>query len=361
MMRSGMAAVFTQVGKPLQIRRFDVSHPKVGEALVRVTACTICSSDLHTYEGRRVAPTPTILGHEIIGRIDSMGAGAPLEDRNGLSLAPGDRVTWAMTSSCDGCFFCVRQLPQKCEKTIKYGHEPLQPGRELTGGLGEFCVLGPGTSILRIPDTLSDETACPANCATATVAAALRVAGTLRECAALVQGAGTLGVTACAMLRVAGAAEVICCDINPVRLRKAEEFGATRIAHPADVASAVRSATGKYGVDIALEMSGSPAAFETGVPLLRIGGIYVLVGGVFPTPAVSVQMEDVIRRLITIRGVHNYTPEDLRTALAFLSENPRLPFDSLIADWLPLAEADEAFRRANDPAVFRMGIRSYSL
>ena len=47
-------------------------------------------------------------------------------------------------------------------------------------------------------------------------------------------------------------------------------------------------------------------------------------------------------------------------ALAFLTENRRLPFDSLIADWLPLAEADEAFRRAKDPAVFRMGIRSWS-
>jgi len=55
---------------------------------------------------------------------------------------------------------------------------------------------------------------------------------------------------------------------------------------------------------------------------------------------------------------HNYTPEDLRTALAFLTENYRLPFDALVADWPPLTEADEAFRRAKDLAVFRMGIRS---
>ncbi len=357
-MRSAMAAVFTEARQPLQIRRFDVPDPEAGETLVRVTACTICGSDLHTYEGRRVSPAPSILGHEIIGRIESIGAGVPLEDRNGLPLAPGDRVTWAITSSCGQCFFCLRRLPQKCEKMIKYGHERLQPGRELTGGLAEYCVLGPGASIFRIPDSLSDETVCPANCATATVAAALRVAGDLNGIAALVQGAGTLGLTTCAMLRAAGAAEVICCDINPARLRMAEEFGATRVAHPADVASALRSATGKYGVDIALEMSGSPDAFETAAPLLRIGGVYVLVGGVFPAPPIALQIEDVIRRLLTIRGVHNYTPEDLQTALAFLTENHRLPFDSLVADWLPLAEADEAFRRAKNPAVFRMGIRS---
>jgi len=120
----------------------------------------------------------------------------------------------------------------------------------------------------------------------------------------------------------------------------------------------VRSTTGKYGVDVALELSGSPSAFGTGAPQLRTGGVYVLIGGVFPAPPVAVQIEDVIRRVLTIRGVHNYLPDDLGTALAFLTENQRLPFASLIADWLHLAEADEAFRRAKDPAVFRIGIRN---
>ncbi|MBO0857397.1 MAG: zinc-binding dehydrogenase, partial [Chloracidobacterium sp.] len=261
-------------------------------------------------------------------------------------------------SSCGRCFFCVRHLPQKCEKMIKYGHERLQTGKELTGGLADYCVLGPGSSIFRIPDSLSDETVCPANCATATVAAALKAAGDLKGRAVLIQGAGTLGVTACAMARVAGAAVVICCDINPARLRKAEEFGATRVAYPTDLVSVARSATNQYGADVALEMSGSPAAFETVAPVLRVGGVYVLVGGVFPAPPVALQIEDVVRRLLTIRGVHNYAPEDLQMALAFLEENHRLPFDSLVADWLPLAEANEAFRRAKDPAVFRIGVRT---
>jgi len=332
MTRMGTAAVFVGAQQPLQLRRFDVPHPETGEALVRVTACTLCGSDLHTYEGRRAAPAPSILGHEIIGRIETLGPGAPLQDQNGLPLSPGDRVTWAIASSCGRCFFCLRRLPQKCETMVKYGHEQLQAGREWTGGLAQYCMLAPGAAIFRIPDSLSDEAVCPANCATATVAAALRAAGELRGGAVLIQGAGMLGITACAMARVAGADEVICCDINPARLRKAEEFGATRVAYAADAAAAVRSVTGKYGVDIALEVSGSPAAFETGLPLLRIGGVYVLVGGVFPTPPTAIQMEDVIRRLLTIRGVHNY--------------------------WLPLSKADDAFRRAKDPGVFRMGIRS---
>jgi len=93
MTRSGMAAVFREALQPLEIRRFDVPDPKAGETLVRVTACTICGSDLHTYEGRRVAPAPSILGHEIIGRIESLGHGALRQDQNSLPLSPGDRVT----------------------------------------------------------------------------------------------------------------------------------------------------------------------------------------------------------------------------------------------------------------------------
>jgi len=358
MKRVGIAAVFTGPGQPLQIRRFDVQSPEPGEILVRVTGCTLCGSDLVSFEGRRPTPLPTILGHEVIGRVEEFGADAPRQDRNGLPLKPGDRLTWTIVASCSQCFYCLRQLPQKCEAMVKYGHELVQPGRVWTGGLAEYCMLAPGTAIFRLPDSLSDEAACPANCATATVAAALRAAGELKDRVALIQGAGMLGVTACAMARAAGAAEVICCDIKPARLTKAEEFGATRAVLSDDLAAAVRKATGKYGVDVALEFSGSPDAFISGLSSLRIGGIYTLVGGVFPTPPTPIQMEDIIRRQLTIRGVHNYRPEDLQTALHFLEMTSQLPFDRLVTDWTPLADAERAFQRAKDSAVFRIGIRN---
>jgi len=358
MKRVGIAAVFTGPRQPLQIRRFDVQSPETGEILVRVIGCTLCGSDLISFEGRRPTPLPTILGHEIIGRIEEFGAEAPRQDHNGLPLNPGDRLTWTIVASCSQCFYCLRQLPQKCEAMVKYGHERVQPGRVWTGGLAEYCMLAPGTAIFRLPDSLSDETACPANCATATVAAALRAAGELKDRVALILGAGMLGVTACAMARAAGVAEVICCDINPARLAKAEEFGATRAVLSNDLAAAVRKATGKYGVDVALELSGSPDAFISGLSALRIGGIYALVGGVFPAPPTPIQMEDIIRRQLIIRGVHNYKPEDLQAALHFLEDPPHPPFGHLVTDWMPLADAERAFQRAKDSAVFRIGIRN---
>jgi putative phosphonate catabolism associated alcohol dehydrogenase len=357
MTRLANGMVFTGVGQPLQWRQFPVHSPVGSEILVRVTGCTLCGSDLHTYRGRRTAPTPSILGHEIIGRIEELGPDAPRQDAAGEPLRPGDRVTWSLIASCGSCFYCQRRLPQKCVAMVKYGHEPLRPGAELTGGLADYCRLAPGSTVLRLPDDLCDAVACPASCATATVAAALRAAGNLQGQTVFILGAGMLGLTACAMARTAGAVEVICCDIDPVRLTQAAAFGAGQVAQPVEVAAAVSGRTGGYGVDVALEMSGAPEAFEGALPLLRLGGTLVLVGSVFPSRPVPLLLEQVVRRHVTLRGVHNYAPQDLDQAVQFLSQARQYPFAELVCDWFPLGDADAAFSKASTSGVFRVGVR----
>lgn len=357
MSRVARAAVFTGAGQPLQLRTFDVPEPEGGDVLIRVTGCTLCGSDLHTYTGRRSAPVPSILGHEILGRIEALGPAAPRHDEAGQELRPGDRVTWSIMASCGRCLFCERGLPQKCTRLRKYGHESLESGRALSGGLAEYCMLAPGTSILRLADDLTDDRVCPANCATATVAAALRTAGELRDRTVLIQGAGMLGLTACAMARAAGASAVVCCDLNAARLERAEQFGATHLTPPAAAGEVVSRITAGHGVDVAVELSGSPAAFEDGLRLIRTGAIYVLVGAVFPSRPVALELEQLVRRHLTIHGIHNYTPRDLLAAVRFLSEGRRYPFESLVSRWLPLADVEQAFQAAQSPGVFRLGIR----
>ncbi|WP_165253010.1 alcohol dehydrogenase catalytic domain-containing protein [Paludisphaera soli] len=262
------AAVFQGVGRPFDIAIRPLHRPAGGEVLVEVVACTLCGSDLHSIHGRRSVPTPSVLGHEIIGRILDFGPDAGRLDAAGLTLASGDRVTWAIVASCGGCISCRRGLPQKCERGFKYGHEPMSPGRELSGGLADHCLLVPGTAIFRVPDGLSDATACPASCATATVAAAIEAAGPLEGRKVLVIGTGMLGVTAAAWTRVLGASDVIACDPNEERLASAAEFGATRSASPSRLAEVVTQATEGRGVDVALDFSGSPDAIEAALPLI---------------------------------------------------------------------------------------------
>jgi alcohol dehydrogenase len=356
MPREALALVFSEAGRPLEPRTLAVPDPAGAEAVVRVTGCTLCGSDLHTYEGRRPTPVPTILGHEIIGQVAALGPDAPRRDLAGQELAVGHRVTWSLAASCGACFFCDRRLPQKCARLVKYGHERLRPGFELSGGLAEYVHLIPGTALLRLPPALPDEAACPASCATSTVAAALDAAGELTGRTVLVLGAGILGLTACAMARAAGADDVVCCDVQAPRLERAEAFRATRLALPGDLDAVVSRATGGHGVDVAVEVSGAADAVARCLSLVRTGGTVVLVGAVFPTPPVSVAPEQLVRRHLTIRGVHNYAPQHLLAAVQFLAES-REPFAALVADWLPLRSAEEAFRRARSPGVFRVGVR----
>jgi alcohol dehydrogenase len=324
---------------------------------VEVLACTLCGSDLHTIQGKRREPVPTVLGHEILGRIAEFGPGAARVDASGRDLAEGDRVTWSVVASCGECFYCERSLPQKCERRIKYGHEPIAPRRELTGGLAEHCLLAPGTAIFRIPDRVSDEAACPANCATATVAAAMEAAGPCEGRIALILGAGMLGLTATAWARSVGCSDVIACDLDADRLAMSRAFGATHAVAPGELAECVGERSGGRGVDFVIELTGSPTAFENADPLIRLGGTLVLVGAVYPSRPISLSMERIVRGCRTIRGVHNYAPHHLRSAVEFLDARSEFPFGSLVAGWIPLDRVSNAIGSEGARSALRVGVR----
>src|SRR5262249_34830595 len=146
------AVVFNGAGQPLELVRFLAPEPRGAELVVRVTCCTLCRSDLHTHAGRRAEPTPTVLGHEIVGRVEAFGPEAPRHDAEGVPLSVGDRLTWAVAASCGSCFFCAEDLPQKCERPYKYGHQRVALERPTGGGLADCVVLVPGTFCLRVPD-----------------------------------------------------------------------------------------------------------------------------------------------------------------------------------------------------------------
>jgi len=351
------ALVFHGPERPLEIQEIPIPNLQGDEVLVEVVACTLCGSDLHTIQGKRVEPVPTILGHEILGRIVEFGPTARHQDAAGEPLKPGDRVTWGVVASCGQCHPCRHSLPQKCERKVKYGHEVMTGRNALRGGLADHCLLAPGSAIFRIPDRLSDATVSPANCATATVAAAFEAAGDLAGGSVLIGGCGMLGVTAAAWAKSLGCAQVIACDLDHDRRVLAGAFGASRVGSPENLAACIMEATEGRGVDALIELTGSADAFEAAYPLVRLGGTIVLVGAVYPTRAVSLVMEDVVRRCLTIRGVHNYAPWHLRAALDFLHSRPDLPFDSLVSRWIPLDQVSSLIGAPLPPGILRLGVR----
>jgi putative phosphonate catabolism associated alcohol dehydrogenase len=355
--RSSRALVFHGPGLPLEMREFPTPDPEGPEVLVEVVACTLCGSDIHTIQGRRREPVPTVLGHEILGRIAAFGPSAPRRDAAGRPIDVGDRVTWAIVASCGRCSPCRRLLPQKCENKVKYGHEALAPRRDLTGGLAEHCLLAPGTAIFRVPDRLPDETACPANCATATVAGAIEAAGDLAGRFVLIMGCGMLGVTAVAWASTLDVSAVIACDLDPARRALARSFGASHAIPPDELTSCVAEATGGRGVDAAIELTGSPDAFEAMDPLVGLGGTIVLVGATYPSRPVRLAMEQFVRRCLTLRGLHNYAPRHLQAAIGFLDSHPEFPFATVVAGWRPLDRVAEVVAQEPVPEILRLGVR----
>jgi len=357
-MNTSLGVIFHGPGQDLELRRIPLPEPAGTEILVRVLGCTVCGSDLHTFDGRRETPTPTILGHEIVGEVEALGDAVAGVDLAGRPLRVGDRVTWSIVAHCGSCFYCRRGLPQKCLQMLKYGHEALAPGRELLGGLAEHCLLVPGTAVVRLPASLPLPVACPANCATATVAAAIAAAGEMRDATVCVFGLGMLGLTASAMLRAKGAAHVVGVDVNERRVARGDTFGATHAVRPDELAPLALSLTEGQGFDVILELSGKTPAFACGWNLVRLGGTLVLVGSVFPAEPVAMHLEAIVRRNVTIRGIHNYAPKDLVNAVEFLAEHHEaFPFASLVDAWFPLEHAAEAFACSHDPEHIRVGVR----
>jgi alcohol dehydrogenase len=337
------AAVFHAPGKPFSLEAFSIPSMEPGETLVRIRCATICGSDLHTYYGRRQSPAPSILGHEMMGEVAAVHADGVRYYESGR-IEVGDRVTWSMVWSCGECFYCVRGLCSKCERLFKFGHERIGVGRDLSGAYAEYCHLPAGTAVFQVPDTVCDAAAASSNCATATAAAVMRNAGPVAGNSVLVYGAGMLGLTACAMAREAGAAQVIVVEKNEGRRAMALRFGATMAVDAGErLYEEVMGATEGRGADVVLELAGTPEACESAVARLRVGGQLVMAGAVFPTRPMALAAEQVVRRMLRIVGVYNYQPRDLGTALRFLEgAQEKYPFSELIGKRFPLREINAA-------------------
>ena len=355
--------MFFGPASPLVIQPFEIPrHIEPGAALCTVRMSTICGSDLHTISGRRNEPTPIILGHEIMGDVVSLGEGLN-QDGFGDGLKMGDRVTWPVLAACGGCFYCTRRLPQKCEHLRKYGHMSCRDWPHLTGGYAEYIYLFPGTQIFRIPDTVSDAVATPANCALSTVINAVETIGLDPGETVLIQGAGMLGLNLVALAADAGAGKVIVTDVNPRRLELAAGFGADTCIdvgamEEKEVVQLLREETGGFGVDVAFEVCGDVAAVRLAVEALRIGGRYLIAGLVVPGSHLGIDGNQVVRKCLTLKGIHNYRPDHLGTALHFLERTAgRFPYEGLVGRSFPLAEINDAVAVAASGDCPRVAIR----
>ncbi|RZL02634.1 MAG: alcohol dehydrogenase, partial [Pedobacter sp.] len=264
----------------------------------------------------------------------------------------GDRVTWSIFSSDADSIMSRSGMPQKADGLFKYGHAQVSENDPLHGGLSTHCILKAGTAVMRLSPEVPLPVAAIINCAVATVAGALRLAGNVKNKTILITGCGLLGMVCAAMCKQKGAKYVHMADINLSRLNQSTAFGADELHLLKDNAAILPNR-----IDITFDMSGSPDAMQQGLDALGIGGIAVWVGAVFNTRKVHLDAESIVRRLLTIKGLHNYNFEDFVVAVEFICQSHDVfPFEQVIGKEFVLASTNEAFEYAVNYKPLRVGI-----
>ena len=105
MRKKARAAVMTKPAADLEFHEYPIPEVEKGAIPVRIICCTICGSDVLAWLGRKRAPIPMILGHEIVGEIVEMGDGVASDSGN-RPLKVGDRITWTIMDNCGKCYYC---------------------------------------------------------------------------------------------------------------------------------------------------------------------------------------------------------------------------------------------------------------
>jgi alcohol dehydrogenase, propanol-preferring len=149
---------------PLEPADWPDPTPGDGEALIRVSACGVCHTELDEIEGRTPPPRlPVIPGHQAVGRVEALGQGA-----DGLRVGDRVGVAW-IYSACGHCDHCRRGEENLCEQFRA-------TGRDAHGGYAERMV-APAAFAHPIPDAFGDMEAAPLLCAGAIGFRSLRLAG----------------------------------------------------------------------------------------------------------------------------------------------------------------------------------------
>ncbi|WP_370964118.1 L-idonate 5-dehydrogenase [Amycolatopsis sp. cg9] len=334
-MTAGRACVVHGAGD-LRVEERDPAGPGPGEVEIAVAYGGICGSDLHYYHrgavGDFTVREPMVLGHEVAGHVAALGAGVP-------GPATGVPVAIHPATPCDECRECREGRRNVCARSRYLGSAAHFPHVE--GGFTRRLVV-PAAQVRVLPPGLALDRAVLAEPLSVAVHA-VRRAGDVQGKRVLVTGAGPIGCLVVAVLRHAGAVEVVVSDLLPEPLKVAELVGATstvRAGRPDDPAWPA-------DVDVAIEASGAPAGLATCVARVRRGGTVVLLG-LLPPGETGFPGNVVVTREIVLKGAFRFDTE-FDDALSLLAGG--LPVDPVVTHRFPLAEALTAFGTAGDRTV----------
>jgi len=322
------------------LRVEDVATPPVGpeDVLMRVRAGGICGSDLHYYQhggfGTVRVREPMVLGHEIAGEVEAVGAAV-------TEFVPGERAAINPSLPCGHCRYCLEGKANHCLDMRFFGSAMRMP--HVQGGFRETLVCH-RSQVVKLTGDLSLRHAVFAE-PLAVVLHAKRQAGDLLGQRVLVTGAGPIGALAVLVARQAGAREIVATDLLDEPLAIVARLGADRTVNLASDPDGMSGFSADKGYfDVCFECSGSKAAVAGALAAVRPGGTIVQVG--LSGAEIPVAINTVVAKEITLRGTFRFH-EEFAWAVDFLAAKA-IDVAPLLTEVVPLAEAVRAFDLAGD-------------
>jgi len=277
------------------IWRVEAPEPTPGpnDLLVRISKTSLCGTDVHIYNwdewSRRTVPVPMITGHEWVGVVAEVGSEVS-------GYAVGDRVSGEGHITCGHCRNCRAGRRHLCRNTVGIGVQR-------QGAFADYLVL-PAFNAFKLPDSIPDDVGAVLDPLGNAVHTALMFDLVGED--VLITGAGPIGLMAAAVARFVGARNIVITDVNPGRLALARRMGATvgvDVSDPATDLADVMSDLGMVeGFDVALEMSGAPAAYSQVLDTIIHGGKVALLG--IPAKGFGVDWNQVIFKGLTLQGIY---------------------------------------------------------
>lgn len=275
----------------LELRRVPVPTPGPGEVLIKIHKTAICGTDVHIYDwnewsASHVKP-PMVIGHEYVGEIAELGAGV-----TGLKI--GQRVSGEGHITCGHCRNCHNGNIQWCNHTNSVGVDR-------DGAFAEYVCI-PATNVIIIDPSLDEDVVAMFDAVGNATHTALMFNLVGED--VLITGAGPIGMLAVAIAKYAGARRVVITDLNDYRLNLAMKMGADAAVNPAktDLTQVMKEQGLTEGFDVGLEMSGSGAALNQMIGIMRNGGKISLLG--LGNPTVNLNINDVIGKGLTLQGIY---------------------------------------------------------
>jgi len=330
MVLSKLGPVESNPLKLTEIDRHEIANPK--EVLVKIEACGVCHSQLHSIEGDwediGIPPTlPTVPGHEVVGKIVEVGS-------NVIKFKVGERVgITPLLGSCLDCQYCNDGKEYLCEKMDV-------TGESLKGGYTEYITVSEDFAT-KVPDTMKSEYAAPLFCAGITAYKAVKAAEPKKNKKIAIFGVGGVGHMAIQFAKIEG------CEVSGVsrkekHLEVAKKLGADNVfVYSSNQKQFLQDVNEEYGLfDAAIVFAPVEQVTDTAIKSIKKGGI-VVVATVGNIPNFLAFEEK------TVRGTLIGSRKDMEDVIK-ISDEHKL---KVVTESFPLEQANEVLAKLKNSEI----------